>query len=286
MLCKGNLPANYHHMCQVMGRSLRGLMSNSPHRVFPPISAYCSPRFMHLSSPVWGCFSTGGESAQVLRHLCFTPALSSTESKHGGQLPNLAMLAINHPLDCQTHRDKGRIGNTLHCILFFSSSFYSFFNHLFLSMTKFKEQTLNHTSSFLKIPLFYCWQVWFLHSPLLLFYLLKIQIPFLVSLLIPPSLTYLMILADWLRQTYWFLFPSIFFPPLLHQSATEHSAPPFVVLSAWSKLFLRVGVFVVTFLSSQLYSKNKTDQGHQGRKLLMGRKGKESGNSGSEKHYR
>lgn len=58
-------------------------------------------------------------------------------------------------------------------------------------MTKYKEQTLNHLSSFLKIPLFYWWQVWFLHSPLLLFYIFKVQFPFLVS-----SLTYHMILSE------------------------------------------------------------------------------------------
>lgn len=128
VLCEGNLPANYHHMCQVMGWSLRGLMSNSPHCLSPPISAHCSPHFMHLS-PLSEDSSAlvGGESTQVLRHLCFTPALSSTESKHGGQLQNLAMLAINHPLDCETQRDMGWIGNTLHCILFSSSSSYSFF---------------------------------------------------------------------------------------------------------------------------------------------------------------
>lgn len=145
-----------------MGRSLRGLVSNTPHR----LSSYL-PIFLFTL-----CISH--LSTQVLRHLCFAPALSSMESKHGGQLQNLAMLAINHPLDCQTQRDMGRIGNTLHCILFSSSS-YAFFNHLFLSMTKFKEQTLNHISSFLKIPLFYWWQVWFLHSPLLLFYIFKVQ---------------------------------------------------------------------------------------------------------------
>lgn len=127
VLCEGNLPANYHHMCQVMGRSLRGLMSNSPHLLSSNICPLFSSLYASLTS-VWGFFSTGGgESTQVLRHLCFTPALSSTESKHGGQLQNLAMLAINHPLDCETQRDMGRIGNTLHCILFSSSSSYSFF---------------------------------------------------------------------------------------------------------------------------------------------------------------
>lgn len=42
-----------------------------------------------------------------------------TESKHGGQLQRLTMLAINHPLACEIQRDMASIGNTLQCIFFF-----------------------------------------------------------------------------------------------------------------------------------------------------------------------
>lgn len=178
-------------MCRVMGQSpILSFLLYLPIVLITCILHLCLRILQHRGEK---------KSVQVLRHPCFTP-------KHGGQLQHLATLAINHPLDCQTQRDMGRIGNTLNCILFssFDPSF-SFFNPFFLSRSTFGD-----------------------HFCFLLFYLFLNPDSFSGVITNSAFSNILMVFSSLV---------SVLFP------TREHSALSFVAFSAWPKLsFLRVGL--------------------------------------------
>lgn len=104
----GGLPAKYRHV------SVDGLRSDCPHGVFPPFSAWCffTLCILYLCLRI---FSIGEKSPETF--LFQSCSHFHTESKHGGQLQCLTMLAINHPLDSEAQRDMATIGNTL-CFFF------------------------------------------------------------------------------------------------------------------------------------------------------------------------
>lgn len=109
-----------------MGWALQWLNSDSPQRVFPPLSAYCFLYFLHpspLALRIFQHWQKVQESPETsLLHSC---SHFHTQSKHGGQLQHLTMLTINHPLDCETQRDMASTGNSGQWFLL-SSSFLVF----------------------------------------------------------------------------------------------------------------------------------------------------------------
>lgn len=83
--------------------------------LYPPV-VFFTLCILHLCLRIfqhWQKVHTSPETS--LLHSC---SHFHTGSKHGGQLQRLTMLAINHPLNCETQRDMDSIGNTLQCIFF------------------------------------------------------------------------------------------------------------------------------------------------------------------------
>lgn len=81
--------------------------------LYPPV-VFFTLCILHLCLRIfqhWQKVRTSPETS--LLHSC---SHFHTGSKHGGQLQHLTMLAINHPLNCETQRAMGSIGNTLQCI--------------------------------------------------------------------------------------------------------------------------------------------------------------------------
>lgn len=118
-----------------MGRSLRGLMSNSPHRIFPPLSAYCSPHFMHLS-PLSEDSSALGRGGGV-HTSTETSLLHSCSQFHGEQtwrpIKEVGNARHKSPIglsDTEGH-GKDRKHASLYSPLLLLLFFFLFLNHLF-----------------------------------------------------------------------------------------------------------------------------------------------------------